>query len=1213
MSTSATDSRSPDLVVNPLRSMFDFHIVWIVVLSVFGMVAYHNWKFQVFPSASIEMTKSKADIQSQAERVAEEQGFRKADLIKSTVFNIDRRAKNYLEHEYKLGEANRIMLTQVPVWTWKTRFCKEYDQEQFKCLISPTGQLVSFAHLLPNDAPSKNLTHEEAKKLALSYIKKLEKEPGAYAKLVEDETLPRPNRTDHSFVWENEGKAFREARLRIWVNVSGDQVTNYNKSLHIPEKWLREFSTKRSVNDLLTNISFLFIRALQSAAALIAVWGLITKNIRWRIAIFGGALMGILSSLDYLNNFPGIISHYSVTTSFGSYVSQIVLNAAGRLIGNSISFGVLIAGAEIVYRKMFPQQIALEKLLSREGLSSLFVVRGAIVGHLLVSVYFGWMVLYYLCGQQFNYWCPLGMDNYQALSDVVPFVSAIAFGAEASFNEELLCRVIALGIGMRLCRNFWLANLCQAVIWGFAHSAYPQEPAYARGVELTIEGLFQGWVLRKYGLVACITVHYLQDAFLYIEPYLSSQSLHLQLSVCPPLLPVILMVGGALLLSWYKRRKAAQPAAKTADLALVSESLSNNSIPLKLSWSLPANQPPPLTVPTLSGKMRGALLLVTLAGIFCFAFAPHFGGVNSDSRMTITRQEAVARAQEVMKEHEIDPADWITSASSQADGNDEAYQYVLEKSDKDTVKNHFNNTRRGYSWSVRFCKPLCSEEYIVRLDGYGRETSFSIDREEDDHGADLTPTVARAKAEEYLHRVHPEQKDCVFKEISSQSRKNRTDYRVEFTNPALKVGEADYRVSISVVGDQVGNYQHWWDVPDSWTFARRKSRFIDEIITHAGAALLSIFCVGLITSLMLFARGKTVLFKQLLARLKELWALPFSIRTIPVKIPYTVALIAVAFTFVMNANSSPQFYSNYWTTVPLATFVADRMLDYSKDLFMSFIGAFIMTYICLIALAIAVPHSPIIPYLKQVLGRNRSTATPEDSLHAKNIWIDGILLAYAGLAFTQISGHIWSILNRAFSPTIQYVRLGCIPALSNVESPMLYILLFSILAAAGTGSGLILAAALYTRCRTFLAGTLSRKREDLVEKGIPVPSSCAPHSVKTTFLTIVIVSVLLVGLECRNWPDFFLLTSFAYANIFAFWFFTAKMARGNFLAYFLYFALELNLTYLTSLLKNGSSLFVSESIVLSFLLVTPLVVAAWLMFTSRGNPIYAPKELIKPD
>lgn len=106
---------------------------------------------------------------------------------------------------------------------------------------------------------------------------------------------------------------------------------------------------------------------------------------------------------------------------------------------------------------------------------------------------------------------------------------------------------------------------------------------------------------------------------------------------------------------------------------------------------------------------------------------------------------------------------------------------------------------------------------------------------------------------------------------------------------------------------------------------------------------------------------------------------------------------------------------------------------------------------------------------------------------------------------------------------------------------------------------------------------------------------------KSIFI-LVALCVPFVGLECRNWTDFALVTCYAYINIFVFWLFVTKLARGNFLAYFLFFALGLALTYLKALLVNQTSLFVSESLLLSVLLLTPLIVAGWLWF-SEGTEL----------
>ena len=52
--------------------------------------------------------------------------------------------------------------------------------------------------------------------------------------------------------------------------------------------------------------------------------------------------------------------------------------------------------------------------------------------------------------------------------------------------------------------------------------------------------------------------------------------------------------------------------------------------------------------------------------------------------------------------------------------------------------------------------------------------------------------------------------------------RERNDWTVDFNVPSLKVGDADYRASLAVIGDRVGNFDPHWNVPDSWTQARNE-------------------------------------------------------------------------------------------------------------------------------------------------------------------------------------------------------------------------------------------------------------------------------------------------------------------------------------------------------------------------------------------------------
>ncbi len=106
----------------------------------------------------------------------------------------------------------------------------------------------------------------------------------------------------------------------------------------------------------------------------------------------------------------------------------------------------------------------------------------------MFGIHTAYVVAFYLVGQRLNFWSPLEIRETATMSGQLPTFEAINVGIIASTTEELMYRVLALFFFQKLTRNFWLANFLQAASWAFMHSSYPQEPAYARGVELTIGG-----------------------------------------------------------------------------------------------------------------------------------------------------------------------------------------------------------------------------------------------------------------------------------------------------------------------------------------------------------------------------------------------------------------------------------------------------------------------------------------------------------------------------------------------------------------------------------------------------------------------------------------------------------------------------------------------------------------------------------------------------
>jgi membrane protease YdiL (CAAX protease family) len=114
------------------------------------------------------------------------------------------------------------------------------------------------------------------------------------------------------------------------------------------------------------------------------------------------------------------------------------------------------------------------------------------------------------------------------MSDVfnssLPFLLPLLVGFTAAISEEFLFRFFAIPFFKKYFRYTFLALLIPAIIWAFGHSSYPVFPVYVRGIELTLAGLFFGWIFIRFGLWTCLVAHYAINAILLSMPLLESSN-----------------------------------------------------------------------------------------------------------------------------------------------------------------------------------------------------------------------------------------------------------------------------------------------------------------------------------------------------------------------------------------------------------------------------------------------------------------------------------------------------------------------------------------------------------------------------------------------------------------------------------------------------------------------------------------------------------------
>ncbi|MDZ4837832.1 MAG: CPBP family intramembrane glutamic endopeptidase, partial [Candidatus Melainabacteria bacterium] len=816
---------------------------------------------------------------------------------------------------------------------------------------------------LPNDRAIPSLNHLEAKALALKFLNGNSAVSIDSLKLVEDRETKKVNRTDHSFVWECNNPEFGAARARLNVSVAGNKVSNFHHYLYLPEVWKRQYQTMRTYNSNFALIACVFSLGF-------VVWGLYVffralplHQIRWRFVFCVATLVGLASGIDALNNLPVGLSEYNPSSSFPGFLLNYFGNACGMVV---VYFAIMIplsAAAELLYRTTFPQKLALESFFNPKAWSGREMQLAITAGYAFCAISMGYQVLFYLVGKNFGFSSPLFVTHYATLATTIPALSAIAIGIMASVLEEFLFRVVGLSFGQKILKNFWAANLLQAMVWAFAHSCYAQQPAYARGLELTIDGLLFGWILKRYGLIACIVSHFLFDAFLTVQPMFSAPDAISQLSAYGTVL-FLAILSCALLL----RQRLSKPTDATmlylfnSDISLFSPAV--NATPVE-----PSNDAP-IVANQMSFKVRLSLVFICSIALIIHLSAIFPSGIGYDANpVSIDRNHAIAEATAFLSKAGFKLDDKMVVANL-IDGlakekND--ISYVYDKQGFEKARAFSKKLLRPLQWKVRFFKPMDVEEYSVLLDGQGHVMSQRITKAEDAVGVTVSKTRAQELAQNYIRTVRPEFKECQFTSISETKRKNRTDFLVEFKVPEYKVREADYKLTVNVIGDQPSGLGYSLNIPDQWIFEKQKRNQWNEI----GGALKALFATVCMVAALWCAL-------RLSKKCRPSWSLIG-----------LMAVVSVVVSLIGTLNTVPSVLGVYPTSTPLSNFIIERISFCAAQSLGALIGAAMLVIIGMASIRSLIGASN----LRTVLNSLFKPQNQQERQRQVQSWIDACLIA----------------------------------------------------------------------------------------------------------------------------------------------------------------------------------------------------------------------------
>ncbi|MBU1707028.1 CPBP family intramembrane metalloprotease, partial [bacterium] len=412
--------------------------------------------------------------------------------------------------------------------------------------------------------------------------------------------------------------------------------------------------------------------------------------------------------------------------------------------------------------------------------------------------------------------------------------------------EEFTFRFFAIPFLKKIFRRTFPAVLLPALIWGFLHSSYPQEPGWVRGIEVGAIGIAAGYVMLRFGILATLVWHYTVDAFLIGFFLLKSGSTYLVVSGV--FVTAVLLVPLFIALTYVIRTRTFR----------TEEGLTNNDIDTQIAErAAPAPPPAPIPPPDVTwqaprwNKSRWMLWAVLTSLSILILIAVPLTRIGDDIRWKINPENAKEIARAFLSRQNIQTDGWrcvVDAPDEELSGSPIRY---LSREAGSAEANRFVKNLSLARFDVHFFKPLQKEMMLVEVNAEGDVIGLSHVLDEKAPGDSLTQDSARIVAEAFLTReLGFDTAGFYLLSSSTTARDARIDHYFTYQTDRDTVGAARFRIHANVLGNQPSGGGLYLHVPEEWerndaeeTALRTLSRFL---ILSLWGALIVLLIVSLI-------------------------------------------------------------------------------------------------------------------------------------------------------------------------------------------------------------------------------------------------------------------------------------------------------------------------------------------------------------------------------
>lgn len=793
-------------------------ILGLAVAAFFYLQTHYS---RAFPEYNITFKVDQQEAIRIADTFIDQFGGAPEGFKSAVIFDIDQTTKTFLERTQGPDTAGQIMQNAIPVWYWSVRFFQPLNPEEYRLHITPQGAIVAYEHTISEERVLPTLSQRQALQLCRRFLHQVARfEPRNWT-LLDERTEKQPQRVDYHFSFQKKNFRIAEAVERLDVTIKGDQIGSFRFYLKLPESWLRDYQHLRSRNSSTA-------LAAQAAMVLLGIALLIQfiQNARrhllvWKPMLTWGAVTLVLSFITEINSLPLRLFEMEVNQSPANFYGTFFLMALFSSLGLALLVVVIIGASEALNAQMYPRQIAFHALFTPTGLRTKHFLFGTVTGLCLVPIFIAFQTFFYLWARRFGAWAPVEVGYSNVVNTALPWLFVLFGGFAPAILEEGIFRLFAIPFLSRHLRSRLFAVLIPAFVWGFAHANYPNQPFWIRGVEVGFFGILVSLIFLKVNVLPLLIWHYTIDAFYGATLLLKMGNIYYFLSaaVCAGLFffPLILNLVS------YIRRRSFAPEENLIYLKR-----------LPITHHLESTAPfIGLTRPYEKLTRRQCFFLIGSTVVFLLAFA-NIKVVSSARRYPVDRQAALDRGRQFLRMQKVADSTFHWAIDLAANYDDLTVKYLLEHTDYRRFQTYMQHDwPNSVTWRIRFFQPLKSAEWQIRVNPTtGEVVAFEHIVPEDEPGARLLPSQARARVEKFLRQKGVNLSDFVLEKSEHLGRRQRTDHFYSYLSvpeSPFTIGAARLRIEVELKGSEIASFRSTIKLPEEWRLKQTQQSSIQIV------------------------------------------------------------------------------------------------------------------------------------------------------------------------------------------------------------------------------------------------------------------------------------------------------------------------------------------------------------------------------------------------